>query len=116
MQDTFFNWAPLLAAETGRFPFPLNFLLSPIVHAPGSRDYHGVNYYTRELVRFDPTNPVEVFGRRFIRPGGMRNDTGRGIDFIEIYPYYLYRVLKTIYLTSRCNKNFNITQHGFIDA
>jgi beta-glucosidase len=116
MQDTFFNWAPLLAAETGRFPFPLNFLLSPIAHAPGSRDYHGVNYYTRELVRFDPTNPGEVFGRRFIRPDSMRNDPGKGIDFGEIYPYGLYRVLKSVYRNTRGNKPLYITENGFTDA
>ena len=110
------NNALRLSLEWSRFPFPLNFLLSPIAHAPGSRDFHGVNYYTRELVRFDPTHPGEVFGRRFIRPDSMRNDPGRGIDFGEIYPYGLYRVLKPVYRNTRGNKPLYITENGFTDA
>jgi len=116
IQDTFYGWAPLQAAETGRFPFPLNFFLSPIPHAPGSRDYHGVNYYTREIVRFDPTRPAEAFGRRFINPGSMHNDPGRGLDFGEIYPYGLYRILKSVYRKTRGNKPIYITENGFTDA
>jgi beta-glucosidase len=116
LQDTIFNWMVLQAVETGRFIFPLNLLLPPIPHMRGSRDYHGVDYYTREMVRFDPTNPNEIFGRRFVRPGSIRNDPGKGIDFGEIYPYGLYRVLKTIYRRTRGNKPLYITENGFSDA
>jgi len=35
--------------------FPLHTLIAPITYAAGTRDYHGVNYYTREMVRFNPT-------------------------------------------------------------
>ena len=50
----------LQAMETGKFTFPLNMLLAPVGHAAAARDYHGVNYYTREMVRFDPTHPAEL--------------------------------------------------------
>lgn len=116
VQDTFFTWAVLRAAETGRFAFPLNLFIAPIAHAPGARDYHGVNYYTREMVRFNPTKPDEVFGQRFVRPDSVRNDAGKGIDFGEIYPYGLYRVLKSIYQRTRGNKPLYITENGFSDA
>ncbi len=116
LQATFFSWAALHAAETGRFTFPLNLLLPPIPHAPGSRDYHGVNYYTREMVRFDPTRPAELFGRRFVRPGSVRNDPGKEINFGEIYPFGLYRVLKSVYQRTRGNKPLYITENGFSDA
>ncbi len=116
IQDSFFSWAALHAAETGRFTFPLNLLLASIPHAPGARDYHGVNYYTREMVRFDPTNPIELFGRRFVRPETVRQDSGKEIDFGEIYPYGLYRMLKSVYHRTRGNKPLYITENGFSDA
>jgi beta-glucosidase len=116
LQDTFFNWAALRAAETGCFTFPLNALLTPIPHASGARDYHGINYYTREMVRFDPTIPDELFGRRFTRPGAVLNDPGKENFFGEIYPAGLYRVLKTVYRRTRGNKPLYVTENGFSDA
>lgn len=116
LQDSLFNWAALEAAETGRFPFPLNMFLAPIKHAVGARDYHGVNYYTRQMVRFDPTLPTDLFGRRFVRPGAIRNDSGLANNFGEIYPRGIYRILKTVYRRTRGNKPFYITENGFSDA
>jgi beta-glucosidase len=116
IQESFFNWAPLQAAETGRFTFPLNLILAPIARAAAARDYHGVNYYTREMVRFDPSLPSELFGRRFVRPGAARNDPGLDNSFGEIYPPGIYRVLKAIYRRTRGNKPFYITENGFCDA
>lgn len=116
VQETLFNWALLQAAETGHFTFPLGKLLVPIEHAAGTRDYHGVNYYTRDMVKFDLTNPAELFGRRFVRPGAVCNDPGLGNVFGEIYPEGIYRVLKAIYRRTRGNKPFYITENGFSDA
>ena len=116
LQETFFNWAILGAAETGRFIVPLNLLLAPVERAAGTRDYHGINYYTRETVRFDPTLPAELFGRRFVRPGVVRNDAGLEDKFGEIYPMGMYRVLRAIYRRTRGNKPFYITENGFSDA
>src|SRR5947209_290491 len=116
MQDTFFNWTVLQAAEAGRFMFPLNTLLTPIAYGAAARDYHGVNYYTREMVRFDPTLPTEFFGRRFVRPGAVRNDPGLDNNFGEIYPLGIYRVLQAVYRRTRGNKPLYITENGFSDA
>jgi beta-glucosidase len=116
LQDTFFNWALLQAMETGKFTFPLNMLLAPVGYADAARDYHGVNYYTREMVRFDPTLPAELFGRRFVRPGAICNDSGLDNNFGEIYPKGIYRILKTIYRRTRGNKPLYITENGFSDA
>lgn len=115
MQDTFFNWATLQASETGQFPFPANLQLAPLVRASGARDYHGVNYYTRDMVRFDPTAPAELFGKRFTRKGALRNDPGFDGNFGEIYPQGLYRVLKQVYQRTRGNKPLYITENGFSD-
>jgi beta-glucosidase len=116
IHETCFNWAALQAGETGRFPFPLNMLLAPLAHAPGSRDYHGVNYYSRDLVRFDPAHPGELFGRRFTRPDALHADPGMGNSFDEIYAEGLYRVLKTIHRRTRGNKPLYITENGVRDA
>jgi beta-glucosidase len=115
-QETFFNWSVLRAAETGRFNFPVKVLVPPISGAAGTRDYHGVNYYTREMVRFDPGVPGELFGRRFVRSETLRNDPGLDEDFGEIYPEGLYRVLRTVYRSARGNKPLYITENGFCDA
>ncbi len=116
LQETFFNWAVLQAAETGRFSAPLNMLLPPIPHAAGTRDYHGVNYYTREMVRFDPALANELFGRRFARINAVRNDPGLDNSFGEIYPSGMYRVLKKVYSRTQGNKPIYVTENGFSDA
>lgn len=116
VQDMFFNWATLHAAETGRFTFPLNMMLAAIPHASGARDYHGVNYYTRDIVRFDPTRPAEFFGRRYVRPGAVHNDPGLEGNFGEIYPEGIYRVLKGVYQHTRGNKPLYVTENGFSDT
>lgn len=116
VQELFFNWAPLQAAESGNFPFPANSLLAPIPRAAGARDYHGVNYYTREMVRFDPGIPAELFGRRFIKEDAIRNDAGLDSSFGEIYPEGLYRVLKAVYQRTRGNKPLYVTENGFCDS
>ncbi|MBE3559733.1 MAG: glycoside hydrolase family 1 protein [Ktedonobacteraceae bacterium] len=116
LQDRFFNQAPLQGFETGHFPFPLNTLLAPVAGASGARDYHGINYYTREMVHFDPDLPAEGFGRRFVRPGAIRNDPGVDGSFGEIYAEGLYRVLKFVYYHTRGNKPLYITENGFCDA
>lgn len=117
VQETFYNWGILQAGETSNFPFPLNALLAPIRHAAGARDYHGINYYTRDMVRFDLTIPQQAFGRRFVRPGSVRNDASVSGDdtFGEIYPPGIYRVLKTVYSRTRGNKPLYITELGFND-
>ena len=94
----------------------LQLLLPSLSGAPGARDFHGVNYYTREMVRFDPTRPAEFFGQRFVRPDSVHIDPGKGIDFGEVYPFGLYRVLKSIYLRTRGNKPIYVTENGFSDA
>ncbi len=116
VQDTLFNWSALQAAESGRFPFPASTVLPPIAKAAGTRDFHGVNYYTRNMVRFDPSAPLEAFGRRFVRANALRNDPGLDEDFGEIYPEGLYRVLKAVHQRTRGNKPLYITENGFSDA
>lgn len=118
IQEMFFNWGILQGSESGHFPQPMGMLMQQIARAAGARDFHGVNYYTRDLVRFDLSRPLELFGRRFIRPGSVRNDPSFSGDdtFGEIYPEGIYRVLKSVYEKTRGNKPIYITEFGFSDA
>src|SRR5207245_9903011 len=52
----------------------------------------------------------------FVQSNTVRNDPGIGVDFGEIYPYGIYRVLKSLYHHTRGNKPIYITENGFSDA
>lgn len=41
-----------------------------------TQDFLGVNYYTRELVAFDPRKSDQLFARRIFPPDAPRSDTG----------------------------------------
>ena len=61
----------------------------PIPEAKGTLDYFGLNYYTGDVVRFDLTNPGELFGRRSFPPGAELDDLG----FSASYPRGFYSSL-----------------------
>nr|BBH95223.1 beta-glucosidase [Thermogemmatispora argillosa] len=115
LQDKFYNRVALQLAEGQHLPWPLSLALPAVPRAAGARDYHGINYYTRDLVRFDPGRPAELFGRRFPRPGAPMQDPGRAGYFGEIYPEGLYRVLHQVYRSTRGNKPLYVTEHGLND-
>jgi len=115
IQEQLFNWSILRAGESGRFSFPMGSLLAEIPGAVGARDYHGVNYYTRDRARLDPRRPKAAVGRRFMRANMPRTDPGLDEDAGEIYPYGLYRVLSSVYQRTRGNKPIYITENGFSD-
>jgi beta-glucosidase len=63
---------------------------SRIPEAAHTLDFLGVNYYTREQVRFDLTRPGELFGRRSFRPGAELSDSG----MLSNEPDGMYAALK----------------------
>lgn len=115
LHQRFFSDAPLQAVETTRFPFPFNMGVAPLIHA-GGRDFHGLNYYTRDVMAFDLTLPSEMFIQRLKPSGSAYNDAGVAHDAEEIYPAGLYRALKAVYRQTRGNKPLYITENGFRDA
>lgn len=115
LQERFFNWSILQGTEHGQFAFPVNVLAEPLRRAVGMRDFHGINYYTREIVRFDASLPGEMFGKRFVRPGAVCNDRGLDESFGEIYPEGMYRVLAQVFHRTHGNKPLYITENGFSD-
>jgi beta-glucosidase len=71
-------------------------------------DFFGVNYYTRDRVRF-VLNPRTYFGELRNTPGASENELGW-----ELYPEGLYRVCRRYYLRYRIP--IFITENGICDA
>ncbi|HTA92434.1 MAG TPA: family 1 glycosylhydrolase [Polyangiaceae bacterium] len=72
------------------------------------QDYLGLNYYSRDIVRFDPTRPNELFAQRSVQRGAALSDLGW-----EIYPRGLGMVLRRL---ARRGKPIWITENGVADA
>ena len=71
--DTFSSVFPD-AIRTGRIRSI--FGSSPVPEARGTMDWFGLNYYTADVVTFDPGKPGELFGRRAFPPGTEVDDMG----------------------------------------
>ena len=85
-----FNDTILQSLRLGRLVFPL----SRAGHDRGptpSQDFVGLNYYTRELVKFNRHYRAELFGERVLPVGAPRSDLNW-----ELYPDGLYRVLRSL--------------------
>jgi beta-glucosidase len=87
LNDFMFNRAFLIALTSGRLRPPLA-LRSTDPSLAGTLDFIGVNYYSRELVRFRPLRPGDLFSEFRTKPDAPHNSLGW-----EIYPEGLFRVL-----------------------
>ena len=103
----------LRAIETGRLLPPLSAGLREAPGLRGSSDFVGLNYYTRDLVAFDPRRHRPFFARRFPTPGAETSDHGRTGTYGEVYPEGLYRALRRV---ARLGKPIYITEFGLPDA
>jgi beta-glucosidase len=77
--------------------------------ARGSHDFFGINYYSRDLVRFDPRRPADVFLPRRVTPGAEVNDLGW-----EVYPEGLGLLLRR--WSARSGRPLLVTENGTADA
>lgn len=116
-QDAAFNALVLSALTRGRAGGPLALVAGDLRAVRGTYDYVGVNYYSRELVAFDPRRPTELLGRRFTRPGAERMDGGASATqhetFGEIYPDGLRRVALRL---AALGRPIYVTENGTADA
>ena len=103
--DRIFNALPLEAALTGRFRPPLGF--DTVSKLMDSVDFIGVNYYTRFLFGLDRQNPAGSFAPK-LKAGVEVSD----LDYGEVYPEGLYRVLKRV---QPYGKPIYITENGLPD-
>ncbi len=88
--DRIFNRTTLKSLEQGRAVFPVTWAGRGRGPRP-SQDFIGLNYYTRDLVKFNRRYSSELFGERVVIPGAPRSDLGW-----EIYPDGLYRTLVSL--------------------
>ena len=102
-----FNHTLLQSLRQGRLAFPL----TRAGHASGpapSQDFFGLNYYTRELVKFNRHYGAELFGERVLPVGAPRSDLNW-----ELYPEGFYRVLRSL---QREGLPIFVTENGIADA
>ncbi len=101
-----FNETTLRSLREGQLVFPLtrNGNFSGPRH---SQDFIGLNYYTRDLVRFNRRYRAELFGERVLVEPTRRSDLSW-----EIYPEGLYRTLVAL---RREQLPIFITENGIAD-
>ncbi len=108
LQDNGFNWSFPDSVATRRFQPPLG-VRDRVREAGPDDDYVGINYYSRDRVRFRPLRPAEMFGERVTTPGAPVNDLGW-----EIYPEGLARMVRADF--ARYGKPIYVTENGIADA
>jgi beta-glucosidase len=107
LQDHLFNGLVLEVAASGALPFPLGLGTVPGA-GTDTQDFVGVNYYSRDMVSFDITQPGMLFARRSAKAGAEFSMEGWG----EIYPQGLYRSLKRV---GRYGRPVYVTETGVPD-
>ncbi|HZY40982.1 MAG TPA: family 1 glycosylhydrolase, partial [Anaerolineae bacterium] len=108
-RDQVFNQTLLTGVLTGRYDRPWG-VPHWIRGLKNTLDFIGLNYYSRDLVRFDRSQLVTaVLGRNAINPDAPMSDGNYG----ELYPHGLFRMLKRL---ERTGKPIFITENGLPDA
>ena len=106
-----FNQSILRSLRKGRLVFPLtrNGLTQNGNPSgpPQSQDFIGLNYYTRELVKFNHRYGAELFGQRVLAEPALRSDLSW-----ELYPEGLYRTLMAL---RREQLPIYVTENGIAD-
>ena len=105
--DHLFNGAQLAALTMGRMLPPFG-AWELVPEAVDSLDFIGLNYYSRDMVAFDLTDPGSLFARRFSNRDGEFSMEGWG----EVYPEGLYRLLRRL---SKYHKPIYVTEVGIPD-
>ncbi|MBX3074773.1 family 1 glycosylhydrolase [Candidatus Obscuribacterales bacterium] len=124
VRDNVFNHLFPASIQSGVYslPPPLSFfkeireLEGPIPGLKDSIDYLGINYYTREISRFKPSWPPDLFGEASPKPLLKTNALGW-----ETYPEGLYQILThdvKPYLKSSSGKTreIYITENGYAEC
>ena len=107
--SNFWNQQILDAMTTGHLHLHIPFLFNHDEKWPElahTLDFVGVNYYTRDLIAFDPKSP-ELF-RLAVNPKGKYSDAG-----MEIYPQGFYSVLQ---IAGSYGLPVYITENGVADS
>lgn len=103
-----FNHWFLRACTDGFAGFPFGFG-QRVPEAAGTMDYIGLNYYSRDMVAFNPLSPNTLFSHNFAMPGAELSDF-----MMEVYPAGIAEAL--VELWRRYGKPIYITENGVADA
>lgn len=95
------------AISTGRLRRPLARPV-PVPEATGTQDYIALQYYTADMVRFDLSNPGELFGRRSFPAGAEVDQAG----FYASYPPGFFDALRWAH---RFHLPIYVTENGIGD-
>ncbi len=109
--DNAFNWAFVMALETGKFKATIPLQKGLDIRIPelkGTQDFLGINYYSRDMVSID------LFKQGFVKFGTPWNSKKSDLGW-EIYPEGFYRVLKAANKKVP-NKTILITENGIADS
>jgi beta-glucosidase len=101
-----FNQSVLRSLRKGRLVFPLT-RAGTFSGPPRSQDFIGLNYYTREVVKFNHRYGAELFGQRVLLEPALRSDLSW-----ELYPEGLYRTLVAL---RREQLPIYVTENGIAD-
>ena len=103
LSNFIFNRWFLDAVETGRLAWPIG-IGQKVQFLADTHDFIGLNYYAREMTRFNMFRPRALFMENLTRPGCSTNDLGS-----EIYPEGMYRALMNL---KQYGKPIYITENG----
>jgi beta-glucosidase len=112
MVDTAFNDFFLRAIRRGAVGFPFGLFAGDLAQVRDTCDYVGINVYYRDLVRFDPRRPGELFGRREVAPGAPRGDQPVTGAWGEVYPAAILRAAERV---ASLGKPIYVTENGVSD-
>ena len=109
-----FNDSFAIATCTGRMYGPLDALVTGpdgfrVAEARGTQDFFGINYYSRDVVRFSPAHAAELFAERGVPAGAEVSDLGW-----EVYPEGLGVLLRA--WAQRSGVPIYVTENGIADA
>jgi beta-glucosidase len=101
------------AVRAGRMRFPAAPFAGDLRGVRDTCDFVGINAYYRDFVRFDLTNPLEVFGRRSSPADAPRGDPGLDAPGGAIYPQGVLRAAQRV---AAFGKPVYVTESGVADA
>jgi len=108
LYNRLFNLGVLRALERGRLTWFQRRFSREAKGPRRSQDFLGLNYYTRDRLRFSPRNRAEFFATRVVPAGAPRSDMGW-----EVYPQGLHRTLMGL---ASARLPIYITENGIADA
>ncbi|HEV7129831.1 MAG TPA: family 1 glycosylhydrolase [Ktedonobacterales bacterium] len=113
IQDMVFNDFFTDAVRVGRCGLPVSLFVDDLSDVRGTCDFVGINVYSRHIVKFDLSNPAELFGTRSVAPDAPIGDPGINSPIGEIYPQGIARMALR---AAGLGKPVYVTESGVADA